>query len=295
MRADQRAFQEAVQIAQQIEPVLESAGLAFIAIDRHQPRAGLAEHRAPFAAGGKAGAAEPAQAGSVERLQDVFRADPAGAQIVEQLVTAILHIGVVVDIGRDIGFSLAARGRCQDFGRGRAHHVVMTDLGHRGHIAQADAGRAHHADAGTGTVLQFLQQLLRALHRAGERIADADGERRDVGLAFLHHVEMRVEGRGLEHFGERKLHLVRKGGEMGGGNLVIFVLDQMQMFDQEIAPPRPVAEQKFNFVRGRRIDLAPLGRGLGAPPARSRMLECAHGLNVVIHENVSILPCCCKV
>ena len=70
---------------------------------------------------------------------------------------------------------------------------------------------------------------------------------------------------------------------MGGGNLVIFVLDQMQMFDQEIAPPRPVAEQELNFVRGRRIDLAALGRGLGALPARSRMLECADGLNVVIH------------
>ena len=67
------------------------------------------------------------------------------------------------------------------------------------------------------------------------------------------------------------------------------------MLDQEIAPPRPVAEQEFNFVRGRRIDLAALGRRLGAPPARARMFECADGLNVMIHENVSILPCCCKV
>ena len=97
----------------------------------------------------------------------------------------------------------------------------------------------------------------------------------DVRLAFLHDVEMRVEGRGLEHFGERKLHLVGKRGEMRGGNLVIVVLDQMQMLDQEIAPPRPVAEQKFDLVRGRRIDLAALGRRLGAPPALARMLECA--------------------
>ena len=102
MRADQRALEETVRIALQIEAILEGAGLALVAVDRHQPRPGLAEHRAPFAPGRKAGAAEPAQAGIVERLQHVFLADAAGAQIVQQLVAAVLHIGVVVDIGRDI-------------------------------------------------------------------------------------------------------------------------------------------------------------------------------------------------
>ena len=120
---------------------------------------------------------------------------------------------------------------------------MMADLGRRRGVAAADAGRAHHANAGTGVVLQFLQQFFRAQHRAGQGIADADGQRRDVGLAFLHHVEMRVEGRGLEHFGEGELHLVGERGEMGRGNLVIFVLDQVQVLDQEVAPPRPVAEQ----------------------------------------------------
>ena len=42
---------------------------------------------------------------------------------------------------------------------------VMTDLSHGRRIAAADAGRAHHADAGTRTVLQFMQQLFRAQHR----------------------------------------------------------------------------------------------------------------------------------
>ena len=128
---------------------------------------------------------------------------------------------------------------------------------------------------GPACALQFVQQLFGAQHRAGQRIADANGQRRDIGLALLHHVEMRVEGRGLEHLGERQLHLVGKRGEMRRGDLVILVLDQVQMLDQEIAPPRPVAEQQLDLVRGGRIDLAALGRGLGPlaslrPDARTR-------------------------
>jgi hypothetical protein len=37
---------------------------------------------------------------------------------------------------------------------------------------------------------------------------------------------------------------------------MISVLNQMEMLDQEVAPPQPVAEQKFNLVRGGWIDLA---------------------------------------
>ena len=158
---------------------------------------------------------------------------------------------------------------------------MMADLSHGRHIAQPDAGRAHHADRRARTVLQFMQQLFRAEHRAGQRIADANGQRRDVGLALLHHVEMRVEGRGLEHLGERQLHLVGKRCEMGRGNLVILVLDQVQIFDQEIAPARPVAEQQLNLVGRGRIDLASLRRGLGPPPSRAGMLERADFLSVM--------------
>ena len=175
--------------------------------------------------------------------------------------------------------------------RGREHardggviDEVMTDLGRRRGVAAADAGRAHHADAGAGCVLQFLQQLFRAQHGAGQRIADANGQRRDIGLAFLHDVEMRVEGRGLEHFGKRQLHLVGQRREMRRGNLMILVLDQVQMLDQEIAPPRPVAEQKLDLVRRRRVDLAALGRRLGPLASLARMLERADLLHVMNHR-----------
>ena len=134
---------------------------------------------------------------------------------------------------------------------------------------------------GPACALQIVQQLLAAEHRAGERIADADGQRRDIRLAFLHDVEMRVEGRGLEHFGERQLHLVGERRKMGRRNLVILVLDQVQMLDQEVAPARPVAEQLLDLVRGGRIDLAALRRRLGPLASLARMLERANLVHVV--------------
>jgi hypothetical protein len=44
-----------------------------------------------------------------------------------------------------------------------------------------------------------------------------------------------------------------------GGNLFVGILDEVQMLNKEIASPRPVAEQKFDLMRGLRIYLAPLG------------------------------------
>ena len=160
---------------------------------------------------------------------------------------------------------------------------VMAYFGGRRGIAAADAGRAHHANAGAGAVLQFVQQLFRTHHGAGQRIADPNGQRRDIRCAFLHHVEMRVEGRGLEHLRKRQLHFVGKRCEMRGRDLVIFVLDQVQMLDQEIAAPRPVAEQKLDLVGGGGVDLTALGGRLGPLPSRAGMIERANLLHVVIH------------
>ena len=47
---------------------------------------------------------------------------------------------------------------------------------------------------------------------------------------------------------------------MRGGQMAVAVLDQMQMFDQQIAPARPVGEQRAHLVERRRVDLAALGR-----------------------------------
>jgi hypothetical protein len=47
---------------------------------------------------------------------------------------------------------------------------------------------------------------------------------------------------------------------------VIFVLQQMEEFDQEIAAPRLLAEQRLNLFQRRRIDLPTL-RLIAATPS----------------------------
>ena len=169
-----------MRIGFEIIAILEGAGLALVAVDRHQPRPGLAEHRAPFASRRKAGAAEPAQRRVVERFQQIFLREAPGAQAVEQRVAAAGDIGVVVDIVGQMRMGLAGLRRGEHVRNGGVIDKVMADLGRGRGVAAADAGRAHHANAGARFVLQFMQQLFRAQHRAGQRIADADGQRRDI-------------------------------------------------------------------------------------------------------------------
>ncbi len=97
---------------------------------------------------------------------------------------------------------------------------------------------------------------------------------------------MRVECRGLEHFGEGKLHLIGQRRKMGRRNLTISVLNQMQMLDQKIAPPRTIAEQKFDLMRGGWIDLAALGSRFGPPTSFARMFELADLLHVMTHRDL---------
>jgi len=94
---------------------------------------------------------------------------------------------------------------------------------------------------------------------------------------------MRVEGRGLEHFRERKLHLVGKGCKVRCGNLPAGVLDEVQMLDQKVTPPRPVAEQNSNLFSGLWIDLASLGGRFGPLASRAGMFERADLLHIMTH------------
>ena len=244
MRADQHALDEAMRIGFEIIAILERSRLALVAVDRHQPRPGLAKHRAPLSPRRKTRTTEAAQAGVVERLQEIFFRQLAGAQAIEQRIAAAGDIRVVTDVVRQMCVGFATLGRGEHACSTGMIDKVMTYLGGGRGIAAADARRTHHANPRAGAILQLMQQFFRAQHRARQGVADANGQRRDVGLTFLHHVEMRVEGGGLEHFRKGQLHLVGERCEVGCGNLMIGVLDQVQMFDQEIAPPRPVSQQK---------------------------------------------------
>jgi hypothetical protein len=62
---------------------------------------------------------------------------------------------------------------------------------------------------------------------------------------LLYHVEMRVEGGGLEHFRKGQLHLVRERREVRCGNLMIGVLDQsadVRSGDRDAAAGHPASE-----------------------------------------------------
>ena len=85
-------------------------------------------------------------------------------------------------------------------------------------------------------------------------------ERRDVGRAFLHHVKMRIERRGLEHFRKRQLHLVGQRRQMRRRDLVIGVLDQVQMLDQEIALAQVDGRIKLSAPRS--FADAPIGQSM---------------------------------
>ena len=121
---------------------------------------------------------------------------------------------------------------------------------------------------------QIGQQTLGARHGAGQRVADPHRHRRRRGLALFDHVEMRVEGRDLIDFGLRQLHLGGERGEMRRGDVAVFVLNQMQMLDQQVAPARAVGQQRLDIGGGLRIDLTALGRARRAPTPPSSGLVC---------------------
>ena len=78
---------------------------------------------------------------------------------------------------------------------------------------------------------------------------------------------MGVEGRDLIDLGQRELHLLRQRGKMRGGEMAVVILDEVQMLDEQIAPARPVGEQRKHFLERFRIDLTALrGARRAAPP-----------------------------
>ena len=75
---------------------------------------------------------------------------------------------------------------------------------------------------------------------------------------------MVVEGRDLEDLGQGQAHLVGQRGEMAVRELAVAVLDQVEVLDQQVAPPRPLAEQRAHLGQRRRLDRAALLEELAA-------------------------------
>ncbi len=97
--------------------------------------------------------------------------------------------------------------------------------------------------------------------------ADADGHRRRARLVIAQHIEMMIEGRDLIGFGHRNAHLFRQRMQPAGGNAAFAVLNEMQIFDQQIAAARPISQKRADGLHIGFIELAPFGK---EPPAPAR-------------------------
>ena len=130
---------------------------------------------------------------------------------------------------------------------------VVADLRHRRHVTQADAWRSHHPRARQLAAQLQLPQL--GIQRLGPKLGarhgvahadDGGGQRR---VLIPHDVEMGVERRGLVNLGKRQAHRVRQGGQVRRGDLVVRVLDQVQMFDQQVARAGAVPQKGRDLMR----------------------------------------------
>jgi len=176
---------------------------------------------------------------------------------------------------------------------GVIEEIVSNFGGWRG-VAASHARRPHHPHTRAGFLLQLAEQRLRTEHGAGQGITNPDGERRKVRLAFLDHVEMRVKGRGFKHLGKSQLHCIGQRRQMGCRDLVAFVLNKVEVLDQQVSSPRAATEQKLNLFSRLGINLTALWGGLGLPPALTWMLEWLNFLNAMAHSNVSSLMLSCR-
>ena len=260
-----------MRVAFEVVAVLERAGLALVRVDRHQPGAFVAAHDPPLPPGGEPGPAETSQAGGVELGGDVLERVPAGQAGAQQRVAAVAFVRVELAVLRNDGMEIAGVEHGPD--RLLVHVVDMTvsDLGHRGGVAPAHAGRPHHAHPVAEGAGQRFEQALRAGELAREAVADPHRDRRRRRLALGQHVEVRVERRGLVHLRHRQPHLVRERGEMRGRDAVPAVLNQVQVLDEEVAVARAIAEQGTDLVVRGRVHLSPLGVAAGFAPSGAGM------------------------
>ena len=145
----------------------------------------------------------------------------------------------------------------------------MTKFQRRRRIAPPHAGRADHANLAAAVIprRQFRRQFAGPGELARQAVADPDGERRRHLLAFLYHIEMGVEGRDFPDFGLGEAHFLGQSPQMGGGEAAVFVLNQMQKLDQQVAASGPLAQKCANLRQRPVFILAPLGRLAALPPA----------------------------
>ena len=88
---------------------------------------------------------------------------------------------------------------------------------------------------------------------------------------------MGIERGDLEDLDGRQRHLLGQRDDLVLADPVVLILDQMQVFDQQVATARPVAQQPADLVQDVGIDNPPLGKGRRVAPARPGVERSGNG------------------
>src|SRR3546814_10524233 len=77
--------------------------------------------------------------------------------------------------------------------------------------------------------------------------------------ALQHDVEVGVEGGDLIDRRHRQIHLLGQRAQVARRQVAVAVLNQVQVLDQQIRPPRAVAQQSLDLFRRFEVELPTLG------------------------------------
>src|ERR1700730_18186756 len=141
----------------------------------------------------------------------------------------------------------------------------MADRHDRRAMAAAHARCADNAYAVAEPGAQPIKELHPAGQLAAQTVADPHGQRRRWRLVVHDDVEMGVERGDLVDLDEREAHLLGECREMARIEATEMVLQQMQVLDQQVAPPFTGVEQRLNLAERGRVDLPAL-RVIGPAP-----------------------------
>src|SRR3546814_17379548 len=89
--------------------------------------------------------------------------------------------------------------------------------------------------------------------------------------ALQHDVEVGVEGGDLIDRRHRQIHLLGQRAQVARRQVAVAVLNQVQVLDQQIRPPRAVAQQSLDLFRHFEVELPTLGGLRCLAAARARM------------------------
>ena len=257
-----------MRIAFEVVAILERSRLALVDVDRHQPRRGLGAHDLPLASRPESprrqGRAAPTISSSA-MTASTLRSAVEACRARSRTRPSARYCRVV-----DVAPEAAARPRGLR-SPARPLAAVARSTGLRPTTAAgACSQRPMHGAPITRTPGPSVAASS-ARQRVGRppsgRTASRKSrtvQRRRWRLAFLHDVEVMVERRDLVHLGHREPHFLRQRDDVRSRNAAVGVLNPVQMLDQEVAPPRRVAEQRAHLGQRLRIDSAALGSGRAA-------------------------------